>query len=56
MVSAPDLTSDQWQAKVSDLDIASAIHAGRGKMPKFDLLPDVVVRGLVLRIRSMRNR
>ncbi|MGA2449380.1 MAG: cytochrome c [Polyangiaceae bacterium] len=56
LVAAPDLTSDEWQAKASDVHIANVIRSGSGKMPKFDLLPDVVVRGLVLRIRSTRGR
>jgi mono/diheme cytochrome c family protein len=54
MVRAPDLTQDEWQAKVGDQDIASVILTGRNKMPKFDL-PEPVVRGLVARIRSLRG-
>jgi mono/diheme cytochrome c family protein len=54
MLRAPDLTRDEWQAKISDADIAAIIQTGRNKMPKFDL-PDVVVRGLVARIRSLRG-
>ena len=56
MVSAPDLTRESWQAAVSDVDIASVVREGKGKMPKFDRLPDVVLRGLVARIRSTRSR
>jgi cytochrome c oxidase cbb3-type subunit 3 len=56
MMATPDLTREEWQVAASDLDIASVIRSGRGKMPKFDLLPDVVLRGLVARIRSTRGR
>lgn len=56
MVETPDLTREQWQAAVSDSEIVSIIRSGRGKMPRFDLLPDVVLRGIVSRIRSMRAR
>ena len=56
MVETPDLTREQWQAKVSDSEIVSIIRSGRGKMPRFDLLPDVVLRGIVSRIRSTRAR
>lgn len=53
MFKAADLTNAEWQGKVSDQDIASAIQNGKGRMPKFDLPPDVVT-GLVARIRSFR--
>jgi mono/diheme cytochrome c family protein len=56
MVHATDLTSEDWQAKVSDTDIATSIRMGKGKMPKFDSLPDVAVQGLVARVRSLRGR
>jgi len=56
MIATPDLTREQWQATVSDLDMTSVIRSGRGKMPRFDLLPDAVLRGLVARIRSTRGR
>ncbi len=55
MVKATNLTADEWQAKVSDADIATSIRKGKGQMPKFDL-PDSVVGGLVGRIRAMRGR
>jgi cytochrome c oxidase cbb3-type subunit 3 len=55
MMQAPDLTRVPWQAKASDADIAAVIQTGRNKMPRFDL-PDVVVRGLVARIRSLRGQ
>jgi mono/diheme cytochrome c family protein len=53
MFKAADLTSPEWQKKVADQDIASSIQNGKGRMPKFDLPPDVVA-GLVGRIRSFR--
>jgi hypothetical protein len=55
MILAPDLTRAAWQAKATDADIAAVIQSGRNKMPRFDL-PDVVVRGLVARIRSLRGQ
>jgi mono/diheme cytochrome c family protein len=55
MVRAPDLTRDDWQTKVSDGDIASAIQNGKGKMPKFEV-PAAVVSGLVARVRAVRGR
>jgi cytochrome c oxidase cbb3-type subunit 3 len=54
MVQAPDLTRADWQAKTTDVEIATMIHNGKNRMPKFDL-PDPVVRGLVARIRSLRS-
>jgi cytochrome c oxidase cbb3-type subunit 3 len=50
MVRAPDLTREEWQARVEDDDIAQVIVKGRNKMPAFDLPPGVV-RALVKRIR-----
>lgn len=55
MVHAPDLTLEDWQAKMADADIAAIIQTGKNKMPRFDL-PEPVVRGLVARIRSLRGR
>ncbi len=54
-VKATDLTSEDWQAKVTDGDIAATIKNGKNKMPKFDL-PDSVVQGLVARIRAVRGK
>jgi cytochrome c oxidase cbb3-type subunit 3 len=54
MVQAPDLTRPEWQAKVTDEQIAQTIKGGKNKMPKFDL-PDTVVQGLVQRIRALRS-
>jgi cytochrome c oxidase cbb3-type subunit 3 len=53
MFKAADLSNPEWQAKVKDEDIANAIQNGKGRMPKFDLPPDVV-KGLVTRIRSFK--
>jgi mono/diheme cytochrome c family protein len=53
MVQASDLTRADWQAKVTDEQIAMAIKTGKNKMPKFDL-PDNVIQGLVQRIRATR--
>jgi hypothetical protein len=55
MVQAPDLSRDDWQAKVTDAEMAATIRNGKNRMPKFDL-PDAVLRGLVARIRSLRRR
>jgi mono/diheme cytochrome c family protein len=55
MVQAPDLSRDDWQAKVTDAEMASVIRNGKNRMPKFDL-PEPVLRGLVARIRSLRGQ
>ncbi len=55
MFKATDLSRDEWQDKAKDEDIARAITAGKGRMPKFEL-PDDVVRGLVTKVRSLRGR
>lgn len=55
MFKAADLSREEWQAKTKDEDIASVIRDGKGRMPKFDLPPDVV-SGLVARVRSFRGR
>jgi cytochrome c oxidase cbb3-type subunit 3 len=54
MLHASDLTRADWQSKVKDAEIAATIRDGRNRMPKFDL-PDSVLRGLVARIRSLRD-
>lgn len=54
MLRAPDLSRADWQSKVLDEDIATTIRNGRNRMPKFDL-PEPVLKGLVARIRSLRN-
>jgi cytochrome c oxidase cbb3-type subunit 3 len=55
MFKAADLTTPEWQGKVKDEDIVNSIQNGKGRMPKFDLPPDVV-KGLVVRIRSFRGQ
>jgi len=55
MVRAPDLTRGDWQDKVTDQEMLETIRKGRNKMPKFDL-PESVLKGLVQRIRSSRQR
>ena len=55
MYKAQDLSSEEWQSKINDAEIAASIANGKGKMPKFDL-PAEVVKGLVVRVRSFRGR
>ncbi len=55
MVHAADLTLPDWQASVTDEQIASSIANGKGKMPRFSL-PEKVVAGLVARIRATKGR
>ena len=55
MVKSPDLTRADWQAKVTDAEMAELIRKGRNKMPAFDL-PPKVIEGLVRRIRVNRAR
>jgi mono/diheme cytochrome c family protein len=54
LVKAADLTSEEWQAKVTDEEIATRIRSGKGLMPPNDL-PDSTIRGLVGRIRTIRG-
>jgi cytochrome c oxidase cbb3-type subunit 3 len=54
MVKAPDLTNADWQATVSDADIAALIKNGKNRMPKFDL-PGPVIAGLVAHVRGLRQ-
>jgi mono/diheme cytochrome c family protein len=56
MVHAKDLTSAEWQATVTDTQIASSIMSGKGKMPSFANLPPTIVAGLVARIRATKGR
>lgn len=56
MVRAPDLTRADWQARVTDAQVAETIRAGRGRMPAFRELPASIVDGLVRRIRAVRGR
>jgi mono/diheme cytochrome c family protein len=55
MVHAPNLTLPDWQAKVTDQQIAQVIVSGKNRMPKFDFPPDVL-GGLVSRIRASKGR
>ena len=55
MFKAADLGRDEWQSKISDQEIAATIVNGKGRMPKFEL-PDEVVKGLVVRVRSFRGQ
>ena len=50
-----DLGREEWQSKVNDEEIAATITNGKGRMPKFEL-PEEVVKGLVVRVRSFRGQ
>lgn len=56
MVRAPDLTRADWQARVTDAQLAETIRGGRNRMPAFGDLPASVIDGLVRRIRASRGR
>jgi mono/diheme cytochrome c family protein len=55
LVKAPNLTDPDWQAKVTDEEIAARIKSGKGLMPPNDL-PEPIVKGLVARIRALKGR
>jgi cytochrome c oxidase cbb3-type subunit 3 len=55
MLHATNLTVPDWQAKVSDQEIADVIRNGKNRMPKFDFPPEVMA-GLVARIRAAKGR
>jgi mono/diheme cytochrome c family protein len=55
LVKAPDLTRMDWQAKVTDEEIAARIRSGKGLMPPNDL-PDSTIKGLVARIRVLKGQ
>lgn len=55
MLKATNLSQEDWQSKARDEDIVRAITQGKGKMPPFDL-PEDVVKGLVVRVRSFRGK
>jgi cytochrome c oxidase cbb3-type subunit 3 len=55
MLHAPDLTSPDLQAKVTDPEMAAIIKGGKDKMPAFNL-PEPVLQAMVARIRLMRGR
>jgi len=52
VLAATNLSDPAWQARSSDAAIASAITAGKGKMPRFEL-PANVLQGLIRHIRSL---
>ncbi|HXX69430.1 MAG TPA: cytochrome c [Polyangiaceae bacterium] len=54
MLHPPDLTSSEWQARVTDAEMLATIKSGKNRMPRFDL-PEPVLRGLVARVRSLRG-
>lgn len=56
MLRPADLTRAEWQAQVTDDQIAEVIRKGRNRMPAFEALPPQVITGLVARIRSNRQR
>lgn len=51
---APDLSNKDWQAKISDQQIADTIKNGRGRMPGFDSLPASSLDQLVKHVRSFK--
>lgn len=55
MMRAPDLTRGEWQDDITDEEMAAIIRKGKNKMPAFDL-PDLVIDGLVQRIRAARAK
>lgn len=55
MFKAQDLSRPEWQDGVKDEQIAGSIVNGKGRMPKFEL-PEDVVKGLVVRVRSFRGK
>ena len=55
MFKAADLGREEWQSKIKDDEIAAIITTGKGRMPKFEL-PEDVVKGLVVRVRSFRGK
>lgn len=55
MLHPPDLTSSEWQSRVSDSEMLATIKNGKNRMPRFDL-PEPVLQGLVARVRSLRGR
>lgn len=54
-VKASDLTRPDWQASVTDQDIAGVIRRGKNQMPAFPDLQDDALNGLVARIRKFRG-
>lgn len=56
MFRAANLADEDFQAKITDQQMATSIHDGKNRMPKFDQLPDPVIKGLVGRVRSFRGK
>jgi cytochrome c oxidase cbb3-type subunit 3 len=52
MVKARDLTNPDFQATLSDEQIAKVIREGKDKMPAFNL-PDSIIEGLVQHVRGL---
>jgi cytochrome c oxidase cbb3-type subunit 3 len=52
MVHAADLSRSDWQASVTDEQIAQTIRQGRGRMPGFNL-PDATIERLVALVRML---
>ena len=52
MVKARDLTNAEFQATLTDEQIAKVIRQGKDKMPAFNL-PDSIIEGLVQHVRGM---
>jgi cytochrome c oxidase cbb3-type subunit 3 len=52
MVKARDLTNADFQATLTDEQIAKVIREGKDKMPAFNL-PDSIIQGLVQHVRGM---
>jgi cytochrome c oxidase cbb3-type subunit 3 len=52
MVHAADLSRSEWQASVTDDQIAGTIRQGKGRMPGF-ALPDATVQRLVALVRML---
>lgn len=55
LLRATNFSVPEWQNATSDDQIADAIVNGKGRMPKFEGLPDEVVAELVAHIRKMRT-
>jgi cytochrome c553 len=55
MVKARDLTNADFQATLTDEQIAKVIREGKDKMPAFNL-PDSVIQGLVQHVRGMARK
>lgn len=55
IIHARDMTDAAWQRSAKDDELANAIVNGRGKMPSFELSPDLVA-ALVKKVRSFGPR